>query len=132
MSNNFLLSNLVSSVKNGFMVKKPVVVVPFSNINSAICDILKNEGFIEGYESFEVRKGVKQIKVNLKYVKLQSSIRQIELVSKPGRRMYKGYRQIKNYIDGLGVRIVSTNLGLMTDHEARSKKIGGEVVLNIF
>jgi small subunit ribosomal protein S8 len=132
MSNNFLLSNLVSGIKNGFMVKKAVVIVPFSNLNATICQILQNEGFIEGFETSEERKGVKQIHISLKYVKNQSSIRQIQLVSKPGRRVYKGYKQIKNYIDGLGVRIVSTNLGLMTDHEARAKKVGGELVLNVF
>ena len=132
MSSNFLLASFVSHIKNGYLISKKNVVTPFSNLLESVCKILQSEGFIESYEVFEESKGIKKIKVFLRYVNAKSSIREIKLISKPGKRVYGGYRNIKPYIDGLGFKIVSTSKGVVTDHDARTRKIGGEVLLNIF
>jgi len=132
MSSKFTLASFVSHIKNGYSIRKKSVIVPYSKNTVAIAQILENEGFIESSEVIEERVGVKNVKIFLKYIGGNSSIREISLVSKPGRRIYGGYRNIKPYIDGLGVKIISTSKGIFTDHQAKELKIGGEVLINIF
>lgn len=114
-------------IKNGYMVSKPEVMVPFSKLNMAICQLLKKEGYLVDCQQKE-----QQIVVVLKYEGKEPVITEVKRVSKPGRRVYKGANFLPRVLNGLGIAIVSTPKGLMTDKEARKQKIGGEVMAEVW
>lgn len=114
-------------IKNGYLVSKPIVTVRFSKLNMAICQLLKKEGFIA-----ECQKEENGILVTLKYSGREAALTDVKRVSKPGRRVYKGAKFIPKVLNGLGVAIVSTPKGLMTDKQARKSKLGGEVMAEVW
>ncbi len=132
MSNNFNIAAFVSSLKNGSLANKKVVFVNFSKIVYEVALLLKSEGFIDDLEVFEERKGVKKMRVFLKYFQAHASIMDIKTVSTPGKRQYLGYKNLIPNVDGLGIRILSTNRGIVTDRQAKEQKIGGEILINVF
>ena len=127
MSMSDPIADLLTRIRNAQMVAKPTVSVPSSKVKIAIAQVLKDEGYIE---SFAVvgEKAKPQLEVTLKYYAGRPVIEHIERVSRPGLRIYKGRHDIPNVMNGLGVAIVTTPKGVMTDRKARQAGIGGEVL----
>ncbi len=128
------IGNFLTAVRNALMVSKPYVITSYSKMNLAIASILEQEGFVKSKEVLNVDSVKKQLKITLKYVNGESVIHDLKRVSKPGRRMYVGAKNIKPVIDGLGISILSTNKGVVTDKEIKSQKnaVGGEVICTIW
>ena len=95
-------------------------------------EVLKREGFIRGFSQREVRPGISEIEIELKYHEGDPAIREISRVSKPGRRVYSGIKELPRVYDGLGISILSTPRGVLSDSEARDKNVGGEVLCQVF
>ena len=127
MSMSDPIADLLTRIRNAQMVSKATVSVPASNIKVAIAQVLKDEGYIDG---FAVRdEGAKpQLEIALKYYAGRPVIERIERVSRPGLRIYKGVGEIPQVQNGLGVAIVTTPQGVMTDRKARATGVGGEVL----
>ena len=126
------IADMLTRVRNGLTVRKSFVLVPSSKIKVAIAQILLEEGFIQGYEVTNERPQP-NIRVWLKYDKNRRSVvTGLKRVSKPGRRVYKGKRELPWVLSGLGIAIVSTPRGVMTDREARRHGVGGEVLCYVW
>jgi small subunit ribosomal protein S8 len=126
------IADMLTRIRNGLNVRKPFVLVPSSKIKVAIAQILLEEGFIQGYEVTNERPQA-NIRVWLKYDENRRSVvTGLKRVSTPGRRVYKGKREIPWVLSGLGVAIVSTPRGVMTDREARRQGVGGEVLCYVW
>jgi len=121
------ISDMLTRIRNAQMCGKNAVSMPSSKLKAAIAQVLKDEGYIDG---FAVREnGVKRdIEINLKYYAGQPVIEKLERVSRPGLRIYRGVDEMPKVLNGLGVAIVSTSRGVMTDRKARSQGVGGEVL----
>jgi small subunit ribosomal protein S8 len=124
------ISDMLTRIRNASMVRKTEVRVPYSNIKFAIAKILKEEGYVGTIEKVDVNHG--EIKIGLRYEAGASTIRNITRVSKPGRRAYAGYEDLPRVLSGHGIAIVSTSRGVMTNKEARKRKLGGEVLCEVF
>jgi small subunit ribosomal protein S8 len=127
MSMSDPIADMLTRIRNGQMMEKSMVRMPASKLKAAIAQVLKDEGYIEG---FMVRdsSGLPEIEVALKYYAGRPVIEKIERVSRPGLRIYKGRDDLPRVMNGLGVAIVSTSQGVMTDRKARSLGVGGEVL----
>ena len=127
MSMSDPIADLLTRIRNAQMVAKATVSVPASNIKVAIAQVLKDEGYIDG---FEVKKdgNKSELEIALKYYAGRPVIERIERVSRPGLRIYKGRDAIPQVMNGLGVAIVTTPKGVMTDRKARATGVGGEVL----
>lgn len=126
MSMSDPIADMLTRIRNAQMVEKPTVTLPSSKLKAAIAKVLKDEGYIEG---FAVREGGKpELEIALKYHAGRPVIESIERVSRPGLRVYKGRHDIPTVMNGLGVAIVTTPKGVMTDRKARAAGIGGEVL----
>lgn len=134
MSQTHLLSDTIARIKNAQLVKKRYTVVYYSEKIKKVLAVLLQAGYIASVEKYEVRKNVHMIKVGLKYEgKLNHPvIREFNVISKPGRKVFKSYKNIDKAYGGLGVTVLSTSKGIMSDSEARDIKAGGEVLCNIF
>jgi small subunit ribosomal protein S8 len=128
------IANLLSTIKNASMVKKPSVELPFSKMNEGILNILKEKGFVENVKVFKHKDSViKGLHVDLKYTESNKPfISEAKRVSKPGRRIYLGSTELEFVRNGYGIGIVSTSRGLMTTEEAKKKKLGGEVICEVY
>jgi small subunit ribosomal protein S8 len=126
------IGDMITRLRNGARARLVSVSTPFSGIRKGVLDVLKNEGFIKDYEIAEVRKGVKEIRVALKYFEGENAIKEIKRISKPGRRMYSEAGRIPKVRNGLGVAILSTSQGVLADYEARKQNVGGEVLCYVF
>jgi small subunit ribosomal protein S8 len=131
MSMNDPLGDLLTRIRNAQMRNKPKVLSPNSRLRESVLGVLKNEGYIRGYTVVE-RDGRAEIEIELKYFDGEPVIREIERVSKPGRRVYTSVRNMPRINNGLGVTIVSTPKGVMADHEARDANVGGEILCTVF
>jgi small subunit ribosomal protein S8 len=125
------LGDLLSRIRNAQMRNKSKVVSPNSRLRESVLGVLKNEGYIRGYTVVE-RDGRSEIEIELKYFDGEPVIREIERVSKPGRRVYTSVRNMPRINNGLGVTIVSTPKGVMADHDARDANVGGEILCTVF
>jgi small subunit ribosomal protein S8 len=121
------IADMLTRIRNAQRVEKTEVVMPSSKVKIAIADVLKDEGYIEGY-SVNDADGKAVLTVGLKYYAGRPVIERLERVSRPGLRIYKASDAIPNVMNGLGVAIVSTSKGMMTDRKARSSGVGGEVI----
>ncbi len=126
------LGDLLTRIRNGQRAHKAFVSAPASKVHVNVLDVLKREGYIRGWTREDVRPGISELRVELKYVDGEPAIREITRVSKPGRRVYASVTNIPRVNDGLGVSILSTPKGVMADHEARSQNVGGEVLCRVF
>jgi len=125
------IADMITRIKNAAGARMESVVIPASKMKLAIADILLKEGFIKAYKVIEdAKQGI--LRINLKYHNSRHVITAIERVSKPGRRMYQGAEKLKTVRDGLGISIVSTSQGVMTNTKAKSLGIGGEVLINVW
>lgn len=126
------IADMLIRIKNALMARHKSVIVPASKIKLEIARILKEEGYIEDYRYIKEEPQPK-IEILLKYDENKRPvIAGVKRVSKPGRRIYRGYRDLPKVLDGFGIAIISTSQGIMTDHEARKRKIGGEVICEIW
>ena len=127
MSMSDPIADMLTRIRNAQMVEKAVVQVPSSKVKVAIAQVLKDEGYIDGF-SVKLDDGKSQLEIALKYYAGKPVIERIERVSRPGLRVYKGHGSIPQVMNGLGVAIVTTPQGVMTDRKARATGIGGEVL----
>jgi len=132
MSFNDPTSDMVASIKNGQAAKIATVSAVSNRLNKNVLQVLQDEGYINSFEEIEVRKGIKKLDINLKYFNNQAVIKHIKRVSKPGLRNYSGATTLPKTYNGLGIKIVTTSSGVVTDHEARRLNIGGEVICEVF
>jgi small subunit ribosomal protein S8 len=126
------IGDLLSRIRNGQIRGKSKVTSPNSRLRTSLLDVLQAEGFIRGYAEVEFKDGLKQLEIELKYHEGRPVIRELKRVSTPGRRVYASVKELKPHRQGLGVSIVSTPQGVMTDSSAREKNVGGEVLCQVF
>jgi small subunit ribosomal protein S8 len=131
MSMNDPLGDLLSRIRNAQMRNKSKVLSPNSRLRENVLGVLKNEGYIRGHAVVE-REGRSEIEIELKYFDGEPVIREIERISKPGRRVYTSVKNLPRINNGLGVAIVSTPKGVMADHDARDANVGGEILCTVF
>ena len=125
------IADMLTRIRNAQAVRKPEVLIPFSKLKFELAKILKREGFIEDIE--EVKGDVQSnIKIGLKYMDEEPFIQGLKRTSKPGQRIYKKRNEIRPIKQGLGIVIISTSKGLLTDKQARKEKLGGEVLCEVW
>jgi len=126
------ISDMLTRIRNGIHAQKDVVEVPFSKIKLSVLKILEEEGYVRSVNLVSQGPGSK-ILVTLRYTPSREPvISTLDRVSKPGRRVYMGYREIKPILSGLGVLILSTSKGLMSDKKAKEHKLGGEILCSVW
>lgn len=125
------IGDFLTVIRNALMISKRSIGVPFSNMKLGIAKVLKDEGYIKDYQQIENENGKLELVVHLKYVKGMPAIRGIKRISTPGRRFYLGTRKMRGVDGGLGIAILSTNKGIVTDSQARKFVIGGEVICHV-
>ena len=125
------LGDMLTRIRNGQQAKKDSVLTPASKLRAHVLDVLQREGYIRGYSEEELA-GQKGLRIELKYVEGQPAIQHLARVSKPGRRVYSGSSDLPRIRNGLGMTIVSTPRGVLSDAEARDQNVGGEVLAEVF
>src|ERR1700689_4737719 len=126
------LGDMLTRIRNGQRARQAVVAAPASKHRANVLEVLKREGYIRGYSREQVRPGVAELKIELKYVDGEPVIREISRVSKPGRRIYSRVADLPRFYNGLAIAILSTPRGVMSDNEARAANIGGEIICRLF
>ena len=126
------ISDMITRIRNAQLRTLNTVTIPNSKFRAKILDVLKEEGYISDYKPSSKEKNNKFLLVDLKYHNGIPVIKEISWVSKPGRRIYTKAESIPRIQNGLGIAIVSTSKGIMTDNDARLKKIGGEIICKVF
>jgi small subunit ribosomal protein S8 len=126
------LGDLLTRIRNAQANRRTSVAVTYSKLHENVLEVLKREGYIRAWSTADVRPGIKTIKVELKYSEGEPAIREINRVSTPGRRVYSKIRDLPKVYAGLGVSILSTPRGVMSDGEARAANVGGEVLCRVF
>ena len=126
------IADMITRIRNAQLRTLSTVLIPNSKLRARILDVLKDEGYITDYKDASKDKNNKFLLVNLKYNNGIPVIRDISRVSRPGRRIYTKADSIPKIQNGLGIAIVSTSKGIMTDNDARTKKIGGEIICRVF
>ena len=132
MSMNDPLGDMLTRIRNAQMRNKASVITPASKLRGWVLQVLKSEGYIRGYESKVGEDGKQEISVSLKYFDGEPVIRELKRVSTPGRRVYASVKDIPFVRQGLGVAIVSTPKGVMSDGQARATNVGGEILCTVF
>ena len=125
------LGDLLTRIRNGQRARKDSVLSPASKLRIRVLDVLQREGYIRGYSDEEMGP-IKGVRIELKYFEGQPAIKHVARVSKPGRRVYAGKTELPKVLNDLGIAIVSTSAGMMTNKEARKRGLGGEVVCEIY
>jgi small subunit ribosomal protein S8 len=126
------LGDMLTRIRNSSLRGKSTVRTPASKLRAWVLDVLADEGYIRGYEAVEGADGHKELEISLKYFDGDSAIKELKRVSKPGRRVYSSVKEIPSVRQGLGIAIVSTPKGVMSDANARSQNVGGEVLCTVF
>jgi small subunit ribosomal protein S8 len=126
------IGDMLTRIRNSQMRGKSIVSTPASKLRAWVLDVLVDEGYIRGYEPGTDANGHPTLEISLKYFDGTPVIRELKRVSKPGRRVYMGAKEIPQVRQGLGVSIVSTPKGVMSDANARSQNVGGEVICTVF
>jgi len=125
------LGDLLTRIRNGQQARKDSIMTPASKLRARVLDVLQREGYIRGYREEDLA-GHAGIRIELKYFEGQPAIKHIARVSKPGRRVYSGSKELPRVRNGLGITIVSTPKGVLSDAEARDQNAGGEVLAEVF
>ena len=127
------VADLLSRIRTAYMAKHDRLDVPASKLKLEVCRILKEQGYVELVQELDGDPVKKQLRIYLRYTPDgEPLIRSIKRISKPGRRVYKGAEEIRPVLNGLGVGIISTSLGLLTDSQARQRRVGGEVLCEVW
>ena len=132
MAFNDALSDMLARIKNAHRARKSFTSCYKSKLNSNVLNVLKEEGYIRDFKDIEVRKGINNIQIDLKYYNGAPVIKNIKRVSKPGIRVYSKISDLPKIYGGLGISILSTPKGVMSDNEARKNNVGGEVLCEVF
>jgi small subunit ribosomal protein S8 len=132
MSMSDPLGDMLARICNAQRSRHSVCTAPASKLRANVLDALKREGFIRGFSSEELRPGVSRLRIELKYHEGEPVIREITRVSKPGRRVYSNIKELPRVYAGLGISILSTPRGVLSDAEARAANVGGEVLCRVF
>ena len=132
MAMNDPVGDMLTRIRNAQMRGKSTVRTPASKLRAWVLDVLKDEGYIRGYEKVTAPNGMPELDISLKYFEGTPVIREIKRVSKPGRRVYSAVRDLTTVANGLGVAILSTPKGVMSDSRAREENVGGEILCNVF
>lgn len=132
MSMNDPLGDMLTRIRNAQMRGRSTVRTPASRLRAWVLDVLRDEGYIRGYEKVTDAGGHPELEISLKYHEGAPVIRELSRVSKPGRRVYLGVKELPSVRQGLGVSIVSTPKGVMSDSAARAAHVGGEVLCTVF
>ena len=132
MSMSDPLGDMLARIKNAQRAKKSDVVSPASRLRENVLEVLKREGYIAGYEKTNVRPGIDELRIQLKNYEGSAVITEIYRVSTPGRRVYSSVKDLPRVYNGLGISIISTPMGVMSDNEARKANVGGEVLCQVF
>ena len=125
------LGDMLTRIRNGQRARKDSVLSPASKLRVRVLDVLQREGYIRGYSEEEMGPA-KGVRIELKYFEGQPAIKHVARVSKPGRRVYSGSQELPRVMNGLGITIVSTPRGVLSDAEAREQNVGGEVLAEVF
>lgn len=125
------LGDMLTRIRNGQQARKDSVLTPASNLRVRVLDVLQREGYIRGY-SENASGAHRELRIDLKYFEGQPAIQYVQRVSKPGRRVYSGAKDLPRVRNGLGITIVSTPKGVLSDAEAREQNVGGEVLAQVF
>ncbi len=132
MSMSDPLGDLLTRIRNAQGSRHASCVSPASKLRANVLEVLKREGYIRGFSAEELRPGVAQLRIELKYAEGQPVIKEIHRVSKPGRRVYSKIQELPRVYAGLGVSILSTPRGVLSDAEARAANVGGEILCRVF
>ena len=132
MAMNDPLGDMLTRIRNAQLRRRPKVVTPASNLRAHVLDVLAEEGYIRGYARVDHKNGLSELEIELKYSNGQPAIRQIKRISQPGRRVYSQLKDLPTVANGLGVAILSTPKGVMSDTRAREEKVGGEILCDVF
>jgi len=132
MAMNDPLGDMLTRIRNAQMRRKGKVQTPGSRLRAHVLDVLAQEGYIRGYSTTEYGNGRTEFEIELKYYDGEPVIKELQRVSKPGRRVYAGTTEMPQVANGLGITIVSTSKGVMADHSARDARVGGEVLCKVF
>jgi len=132
MAFNDSLSDMLARIKNAHRARKSITSCYKSNLNMNVLSVLKDEGYIRDFRDLEIRKGISSIQIDLKYFNGNPVIKNIKRVSKPGIRVYSKISDLPKTYGGLGISILSTSMGVMSDNKARQKNVGGEVLCEVF
>ncbi|MET3827405.1 MULTISPECIES: 30S ribosomal protein S8 [Sphingomonas] len=125
------LGDMLTRIRNGQRARKDSVLTPGSKLRTHVLDVLQREGYIRGYSEEQMGPAA-GIRIELKYFEGQPAIKHVARVSKPGRRVYSGSTELPRIMNGLGITIVSTPKGVLSDAEAREQNVGGEVLAEVF
>ena len=132
MSMSDTLGDMLTRIRNGQTTNKKVGDAPASRFRKNVLEVLKREGFIRNFEEKEMKPGINFFEIELKYYNGKPVISEIKRVSKPGRRVYSSIKNLQKTYKGLGISILSTPRGVMSDNEAREANVGGEVLCTIY
>src|ERR1700753_562502 len=132
MAVNDPIGDMIARIRNAQMRSKSKVSMPGSKMRENVLEVLKTEGYIRGFASVAHANGRNELEIELKYFDGEPVIREIERISKPGRRVYASVKALPRVNNGLGVAILSTPKGVMADHEARDANVGGEILFTVF
>jgi small subunit ribosomal protein S8 len=126
------ISDMLTRIRNAVSVERPHVDIPLSKVKRGLADVLKREGYIWDWQIIDAEP-VKQLRLELKYgPNGEHIIQSIKRISKPGRRVYRGSTELKPILNGMGITVLSTSGGVVSDREARQKKLGGEVLCEVW
>jgi small subunit ribosomal protein S8 len=126
------LGDMLTRIRNAQLRGKSKVTTPASRLRARVLDVLQHEGYIRGYAEVDYGKGRSEIEIELKYFDGEPVIRQIDRVSTPGRRVYASVNNLPTVYNGLGISILSTPKGVLSDADARAQNVGGEVICTVF
>ena len=126
------LGDMLTRIRNGQRARKGVVASPASKLRERVLDVLQREGYIRGYERSDMERGKAELQIELKYYEGAPVIQTIKRVSTPGRRVYSAIRDLQPFENGLGISILSTPKGVLSDSEARQQNVGGEILCRVF
>jgi small subunit ribosomal protein S8 len=126
------LGDLLTRIRNAQRARQTRCLAPASRLRTDVLEVLKREGYIRAWHVEDVRPGIRNIAIELKYSEGEPAIKEIHRVSKPGRRVYSKIAELSRFYSGLGISILSTPKGVMSDHEARTANVGGEVLCRVF
>jgi len=132
MSMSDPLGDMLTRIRNAQRARHSSCVAPASRLRANVLDVLKRQGFIRGFAAEQLRPGVAQLRIELKYDAGEPVIKEITRISKPGRRVYSRIKELPRVYAGLGVSILSTPRGVMSDAEARAANVGGEILCRVF
>lgn len=126
------IADMLTRIRNAYMVSHKSLVMPYSKFKKEVAKVLKEEGYISSFEEFEDENKHKNLKIKLRYVNDKKVVSGLKRISKPGLRVYVNHKDLPRVLGGLGIAIISTSTGVMTDRQARYKGVGGEVVCYVW